>query len=84
LFEDENFIRKHVGLGILSMANSSPNTNGSQFFLCLVATPWLDNKHVVFGQVHEGYNVLKAMEAIGSNSGKVKKPVIIIDCGQIT
>jgi peptidylprolyl isomerase len=83
-FEDENFIRKHLGPGILSMANSGPNTNGSQFFLCLVAIPWLDNKHVVFGQVHEGYNVLKAMEVVGSNSGNVKKSVIIIDCGQIT
>lgn len=83
-FDNENFIRKHLGPGILSMANSGPNTNGSQFFLCLVATPWLDNKHVVFGQVHEGYHVLKAMEAVGSNSGNVKKSVIIIDCGQIT
>ena len=69
-FPDENFKHKHDGRGILSMANSGPNTNGSQFFLCFGATPHLDGKHVVFGKVIEGLDVLKKMENVGSPSGK--------------
>merc|ERR1712173_351477 len=68
-FDDENFKLKHTGPGILSMANSGKNTNGSQFFLCLKSTPWLDGKHVVFGKVTEGEEVLSKMEAVGSKNG---------------
>eukprot|EP00262_Sarcandra_glabra_P014883 TRINITY_DN4464_c0_g1_i1.p1 TRINITY_DN4464_c0_g1~~TRINITY_DN4464_c0_g1_i1.p1 ORF type:complete len:175 (-),score=33.46 TRINITY_DN4464_c0_g1_i1:234-758(-) len=83
-FEDENFKKKHTGSGILSMANSGPNTNGSQFFICTEETPWLDGKHVVFGKVVDGYSIVKAMEKVGSNSGTPSSTVLIEDCGQIS
>ncbi|PRW58429.1 Peptidyl-prolyl cis-trans isomerase [Chlorella sorokiniana] len=80
-FADENFQLRHLGPGVLSMANAGPNTNGSQFFLCVAQTPWLDGKHVVFGQVVSGYGVVKAMEACGSRSGQTAFDVMIADCG---
>mmetsp|Transcript_71306 Transcript_71306/g.148847 ORF Transcript_71306/g.148847 Transcript_71306/m.148847 type:complete len:166 (-) Transcript_71306:96-593(-) len=83
-FADENFTLKHTGPGILSMANAGPNTNGSQFFLCTVQTAWLDGKHCVFGQVTDGMDVVKALEAKGSQSGKTSCPCKISDCGQLS
>ncbi|KAL4073930.1 cyclophilin-like domain-containing protein [Scleroderma yunnanense] len=82
-FEDENFIHKHNKPGLLSMANAGPNTNGSQFFITTVVTSWLDDKHVVFGEVVEGMDVVKAIEAQGSRSGTPKVRVCIVDSGVI-
>ncbi|XP_055875623.1 peptidyl-prolyl cis-trans isomerase-like [Biomphalaria glabrata] len=81
-FADENFVKKHIKEGLLSMANAGPNTNGSQFFITTAKTSWLDNKHVVFGEVVSGYNeVVKKMESVGSQAGKPTKPVTITNCG---
>lgn len=81
-FDDENFKRKHRK-GCLSMANSGKNTNGSQFFICTEVTSHLDNKHVVFGEVKTGYEVVQKMEALGSRSGRTLKKVSILDCGEV-
>jgi len=83
-FADENFKEKHTGPGVLSMANAGPNTNGSQFFLCTVKTEWLNGKHVVFGKVIEGMDVVKTVEGVGSESGKTSAPVVVADCGQLS
>ncbi|KAH0631072.1 hypothetical protein JD844_005161 [Phrynosoma platyrhinos] len=81
-FDDENFILKHTGPGLLSMANSGPNTNSSQFFITCDKTDWLDGKHVVFGEVTEGLDVVRQIEAQGSKDGKPKQKIIISDCGE--
>ncbi|KAM3540787.1 hypothetical protein ARSEF1564_006299 [Beauveria bassiana] len=81
-FADENFQLKHTGPGILSMANAGPNTNGSQFFLCTATTGWLDGKHVVFGKVIEGLDVVKQVEKYGSDSGKTSKKIVIDASGE--
>jgi len=82
-FRDENFKMRHTGKGILSMANSGPHTNGSQFFICTGSTPHLDGKHVVFGQIVSGYEVIQKMERVGSSSGKTSKKVTIHTSGEV-
>jgi len=82
-FNDEGFPYTHDRPGLLSMANSGPNTNGSQFFLTFVPCPHLDNKHVVFGQVLQGFHILKDLELSGSDDGDVSREVKIASCGQL-
>jgi len=82
-FADENFLLKHSAPGLLSMANAGRNTNGSQFFITLVPCPHLDGAHVVFGEVVEGLDIVKQMEAVGSQNGRVSLPVTISDSGEV-
>jgi peptidyl-prolyl isomerase F (cyclophilin D) len=83
-FPDENFQLTHTGPGILSMANSGPNTNGSQFFITTAKTSWLDGKHVVFGKVVEGLDVISKAESYGSRDGSTSKKVVVADSGQLS
>ena len=82
-FDDENFKLKHTGPYVLSMANSGPNTNGSQFFITTVKTSWLDGRHVVFGKVIEGEDVVKKLETMGSQSGTPSGVLEIADSGEL-
>lgn len=82
-FADENFKLDHDEPGVLSMGNTGPDSNTSLFFICLTETPWLDGRHVVFGTVIEGMEVVRKMESRGTESGRVMGSVKIMNCGEL-
>ncbi|XP_030614512.1 E3 SUMO-protein ligase RanBP2 [Archocentrus centrarchus] len=82
-FEDENFDVRHTGPGILSMANRGRDTNNSQFFITLKKAEHLDFKHVAFGWVRDGMDVVQQMGELGSKGGNPTKKIVITDCGQL-
>ncbi|MFF9391782.1 peptidylprolyl isomerase [Streptomyces griseoluteus] len=82
-FPDENFNLKHDRPYLLSMANAGPNTNGSQFFVTTVVTSWLDGKHVVFGEVVKGQEVVDRIESLGTGSGAPKAKVSVSASGTV-
>jgi len=83
-FKDENFFHKHTKAGLLSMANSGPNTNGCQFFITCIKCEWLDNKHVVFGAVIDGMLTVRKIENVPClGNSRPKMPVIVVQCGEL-
>eukprot|EP00545_Synedropsis_sp_CCMP1620_P007690 CAMPEP_0119013910 /NCGR_PEP_ID=MMETSP1176-20130426/9213_1 /TAXON_ID=265551 /ORGANISM="Synedropsis recta cf, Strain CCMP1620" /LENGTH=219 /DNA_ID=CAMNT_0006967037 /DNA_START=27 /DNA_END=686 /DNA_ORIENTATION=+ len=82
-FDDENFDLVHGGAGTLSMANAGPNTNGSQFFICIADTPWLNGKHTVFGKVIGGLDIVREIEGYGSDTGKPRAEIKVTDSGSL-
>ncbi|XP_037685652.1 peptidyl-prolyl cis-trans isomerase A-like [Choloepus didactylus] len=83
-FDDDNFILKHTGPGILSMASDGPNINGSHFFICTAKTEWLDGKHMIFGKMKESTNIVEVMEHFGSRNGKISKKITIAYHGEVS
>jgi len=83
IFNDENFQIKHNKPGLISMANRGRNTNGSQFFITFIPCEWLDGKHVVFGEVCEGMEIIRKIEKFGSEIGAPSQEIKIIDCGKL-
>ncbi|KAL8106222.1 peptidyl-prolyl cis-trans isomerase-like [Apium graveolens] len=82
-FLSENFVKKHTGPGTLSLVNTVKGVDGSQFFICTTKTDWLDRKHVAFGEVVQGMDVIKAMECVGLPDRSTTMLVTIVDCGQM-